>query len=118
MSRALLGSVALLGALAARADGLPDPMRPPAVAGRAAQEREAAPMLTAVLTFNGARSAIFNGHLVHGGSSVGAYTIEAVLADGVRYRHGGQVQELRLPHLQSSIKKPAADPAHAASGAK
>jgi hypothetical protein len=112
------GVIAILLALAARAGGLADPMRPPVVVGRAGEAREAAPVLTAVLTFNGERSAIFNGHLVHGGTNVGAYTIEAVLVDGVRYRRGGQVQELRLPRLASPIKKPAAEPAHAASGAK
>ena len=45
------------------------------------------PVLSAVLNFNGVRTAIFNGQLVRSGSSLGAYTIEAVLEDGVRYRH-------------------------------
>lgn len=118
MSRRWYVCALALFAFVARADGLPDPMRPPVAAGRSAEPRESTPVLTAVLKFDGERSAIFNGHLVHGGTSVGAYTIEAVLEDGVRYRHGGQVQELRLPHLVTSIKKPAADTPRAASGAK
>jgi hypothetical protein len=94
-----------------------DPTRPPlAERHAAAAPQESAPTLSAVLNFNGARSAIFNGHLVHGGSAVGGYTILAVLEDGVRYRHAGQSQELHMPHPTSSIKKPAVDVLRASSG--
>lgn len=109
--------IALLGAaLPATAQELRDPMRPPVTATRTAAPREPAPVLSAVLNFKGERTAIFNGHLVHGGTALGAYTIEAVLVDGVRYRHAGLTQELHMAPPVSTIKRPAADPARAPSG--
>src|SRR5277367_1676060 len=51
-------------ALTARADGLRDPMRPPLPQTHVAIPTEPAPVLTAVLTFHGERTAIFNGCLV------------------------------------------------------
>ncbi|MBS0393466.1 MAG: hypothetical protein JSR54_02510, partial [Proteobacteria bacterium] len=39
---------------------------------------------------------------------LGALEIEAVLADGVRYRSAGAVRELHLPHASDAVKKPAA----------
>jgi len=100
----------------ANAEGLHDPMRPPLAEHHAAVSRESAPTLSAVLNFNGERSAIFNGRLVHSGSAIDGYTIIAVLEDGVRYRHAGQSQELHMPHPTSSIKKPAVDVLRASSG--
>lgn len=110
---------ALLGAAAiARAEMPRDPMRPPSLPGRAAPQapRKASPVLSAVLTFQGRRTAIFDGRLVHDGSVVGVYTIDSVLPDGVRYRDGHLTHELHLAHPGTPIKKPAAEPAHAASG--
>ena len=104
-------------ACSANAEELRDPTRPPlAERHAAAAAQESGPTLSAVLNFNGERSAIFNGHLVHSGSAVGGYTILAVLEDGVRYRHAGQSQELHMPHPTSSIKKPAVDVLRASSG--
>lgn len=93
-----------------------DPTRPPQAAAHGSAPRESAPVLSAVMAFNGQRSAIFNGQLVHGGAVVGSYTIEAVLEDGVRYRHEGLVQELHLPRLVTTFKKPAARTEHGAGG--
>ena len=101
----------------ANAEDLRDPTRPPLLEHQRVAFQESAPTLSAVLNFNGERSAIFNGHLVHGGSNVGGYTILAVLADGVLYRHAGQSQELHLPHPTSSLKKPSVDVLRASSGA-
>jgi hypothetical protein len=100
----------------ANAADLRDPMRPPLAEHHAALSHESVPTLSAVLNFNGERSAIFNGRLVHSGSAVGGYTILAVLEDGVRYSHAGQSQELHLPHPTSTIKKPAVDVLRASSG--
>jgi len=100
----------------ANAEGLRDPTRPPLLEHHAAAPQALAPTLSAVLNFNGERSAIFNGHLVRSGSAVGGYTILAVLDDGVRYRHAGQSQELHMPHPTSSLKKPAVDVLRASSG--
>jgi hypothetical protein len=104
-------------ALTTSADGLRDPTRPPLPEHHNAPPREPAPVLSAVLGFNGKRTAIFNGRLVHGGSVVGDYTIEAVLEDGVRYHRAGVTQELRLAHQASPVKKPAAESQRAPSGA-
>jgi hypothetical protein len=108
--------VAALGPTLARSEELRDPTRPPLPQSHAAAPREPAPVLSAVLTFNRERSAIFNGQLVHRGSVVGAYTIDSVLEDGVRYRHDSQWHELHLAHTASTVKKPAAEPARVPSG--
>jgi hypothetical protein len=111
--------IALLASPAgARGDEPRDPMRPPGRESRpaGAPAREAAPVLSAVMTFNGRRTAIFNGRLVHDGSVVGAYTIESVLEDGVRFRSAHLSGEMHLAHPESPIKKPAAGPARVSSG--
>jgi hypothetical protein len=111
----LLGGLGL--ASAASGEELRDPMRPPLAEVRsAASVQEAAPVLSAVLNFNGQRMAIFNGHLVRSGSSLGAFTIEAVLEDGVRYRHAGLTQVLHMAHTVPTLKQPAALVARAPSG--
>ena len=119
MKRLAVGMAALGFALTASADGLRDPTRPPLPqthAGSAPQEP--APVLSAVLTFDGKRIAIFNGRLVRPGSVVGAYTIESVLEDGVRYRRASQTHELHLAHTGSTMKKPTAEAPPAPSGAQ
>ena len=114
--KGLAVTVGALGlALTARADGLRDPMRPPLAQTHTAIPAEPAPVLTAVLTFHGERTAIFNGCLVRGGSVVGVYTIDSVLEDGVRYRRANQLHELHLAPA-STVKRPAAEPARAPSG--
>lgn len=96
---------------------LRDPTRPPAPPARAqTSARPQGPVLSAVMSFNGRRTAIFNGRLVHDGSVVGAFTIDSVLEDGLRYREAGLVHELHLPHPEHPIKKPAAEPARVSSG--
>lgn len=113
---AFLG-LAVIGAACAAADELRDPMRPPRGAqSAAAAPREAPPVLSAVMTFEGKRTAIFNGRLVRDGSVVGAYTIDSILEDGVRYRHASGTHELHLAHPGSTVKKPAAGPPRAPSG--
>jgi len=118
MRRAVLLIALLASPAGARADEPRDPMRPPLRESRPAggPAHEAAPILSAVMSFNGRRTAIFNGRLVHDGSVVGAYTIEAVLVDGVRYTSAHQSGEMHLPHPESPIKKPAAGPARVSSG--
>lgn len=94
-----------------------DPTRPPAVPVRASIAHEPAPVLSAIMGGPFARVAIFNGQLVHQGSSVGSYLIEAVLKDGVRYRHAGTAQELHFPHLVTSVKKSSTAAARLPAGA-
>jgi hypothetical protein len=99
------------------AGGMRDPTRPPQRAPDGARV-EPTPVLSAVYSgANGHRSAIVNGEVVHDGSAVGPFQIEAVLADGVRYRYAGHSQELHLPRTLDMIKKPTAYPARATSGA-
>jgi hypothetical protein len=116
MNRLTLAACGLLSLQSALAVEPRDPTRPPQVASHAAAPREAPPVLSAIMSFNGERSAIFNGQLVHSGALVGSYTIEAILEDGVRVRHEGLVQELHLPRLVSTFKKPAAPSGHGAGG--
>jgi hypothetical protein len=89
----------------ASADALRDPTRPPVPVHSQAAAVERAPVLSAILGSKWDRRAIFNGKLVRGGESVGAYAIEAVFEDGVRYRRGGVSRELYLPHSEA-FKKP------------
>lgn len=104
---ALICSLALFS-VRCLADESRDPTRPPLVAVRALAVREPLPVLSAVMGVPSARVAIFNGQLVRGGSRVGGFLIEAVLEDGVRYRHGGATQELHLAHSISAVKRPSA----------
>jgi hypothetical protein len=100
----------------ALADGLRDPTRPPLAPTHLSIAHEPPPILSAVMGANGSRTAIFNGRLVRSGGSVGAYVIEAVFEDGVRYRHAGLTRELRLPHATIPFKKPSAAPARLSAG--
>jgi hypothetical protein len=112
----IVGALGL--AWTAGADVVRDPTRPPLAPRRSdAPAREPAPVLSAVLNFNGERTAIFNGRLVRSGSVVGAYTIDSVLEDGVRYHRANQRLELHLAHTASTLKKPAIEAEPAPSGA-
>jgi hypothetical protein len=118
MKAALLACCMCALAASALAGGLRDPTRPPLRAA-AGVHTEPVPVLSAVYSgVNGRRSAIVNGEVVHDGSAVGPFQIEAVLADGVRYRYDGRALELRLPRTLDMIKKPTIYPARATSGVK
>lgn len=114
----MLGAgIALLAGLAAAGDAPPDPMRPPLPRNAAASgARPAVPVLTAVRRQGEERIAVFGGKLVHAGDVAGGYRILAILEDGIRYMHDGQVSEQRLPHPTDDIKKPAAVAARAVPG--
>jgi hypothetical protein len=114
--KALLAVLAVSAFASAQADPLRDPTRPPQAPGARATVHEAPPVLSAVFTAGERRSVIFNGHLVRAGDAVGAYAIEDVLDDGVRYRHAGAVHELYLPHPANTIKKPTTAPARGSGG--
>jgi hypothetical protein len=100
----------------AGADALRDPTRPPLAQIHLSIAHEPPPVLSAVMGANGSRIAIFNGKLVRSGGSVGAYVIEAVFQDGVRYRHAGLTRELKLPHAATPFKKPSTAPARLSAG--
>lgn len=106
---------ALVLAPLAIGDAVRDPTRPPLNATMSLVTREAAPVLSAVLGTGNERIAIFNGQLVRGGGSVGAYVIETVFEDGVRYRRAGVTHELYLRH-PPAFKKPSTLPARSPAG--
>lgn len=113
--------LALLSVSNAQADGLRDPMQPPrpvVATGRGAAAVDAGPTVTAVFSSPTSRNAIFNDRLVKAGDTAGAYVIEAVLDDGVRYRRGASVHEAHLPRVNASFKKAARPTPRAASGAE
>ena len=114
--RALLPVLAICALQAAQADPLRDPTRPPPVSGARASPPEAPPVLTAIFNNGQRRSAIFNGHLVRAGDAVGAYEIDDVLVDGVRYRHAGALHDLHLPRPSDAIKKPTTAPPRGSGG--
>jgi len=102
----LLICILALFSIRSSASELRDPTRPPAVSVGVPTAHEPAPILSAIMGAPSARVAIFNGHLVRVGSRVGEFLIEAVLEDGVRYRHAGTTQELHLAHSINAVKKP------------
>lgn len=104
MKYALLGGSMLFATLCAGAD-LRDPTRPPVVS-HAAAAREPEPVLSAVMGANGSQVAIFNGHVVRTGDSVGGYTIVNIFDDRLTYRHAGLTQTVYLPHSATIRKSP------------
>jgi hypothetical protein len=107
---------ALACAPLAAADGLRDPTRPPEPKAQRSGVHESAPVLSAIIGSDAGRIAIFNGHLVRSGGSVGSYSIEAVFVDGVRYRFAGRTYELYLPHAEI-FKRSSTSPVRVAGGA-
>ena len=95
---------------------LRDPMRPPQhnLAQRAAVA--ATPVVSALFIGPTRRAAIVNGRLVHEGDTLGAFTIVALLDDGIRYQSRGVLHEQRLLARELQFKKPAASVARLANG--
>jgi hypothetical protein len=103
--KSLLLIAAVVAAPPASADELRDPTRPPVVAHHDAGPSEPSPVLSAIMGAGSDRVAIFNGHVVRSGASVGTYVIQSVFQDGVRYRHAGTIHELYLAR-PAPFKKP------------
>jgi hypothetical protein len=112
--RSLLIFVVLLTPLAS-ADEMRDPTRPPVAAHHETGPSEPVPVLSAIMGSGSARVAIFNGHVVRSGGSVGTYVIQTVFEDGVRYRHAGMIHDLYLPR-PATIKKPSTAAARSPAG--
>lgn len=113
--RSLLLSLTVLVSPLASADELRDPTRPPVVAHHEAVLNEPAPVLSAIMGSGSARLAIFNGHVVRSGGTVGTYVIQSVFEDGVRYRHAGIIHDLYLPR-PTTFKKPSTAAARSPAG--
>jgi hypothetical protein len=103
-------------ALAAQADDLRDPTRPPLAATARAAARAADPVVSAVFIGATHRAAIVDGRIVHAGDQVGGCPIDAVLDNGILYHCGGRVHELHVLPNEVPVKKPAATHARVASG--
>lgn len=105
MRRLLLLPLLALAAPALSGD-LKDPTQPPAppppASAMHAAEHPVAPKVSAIFFSGVRRIAIFNEQPVHAGDTVGAYTIDEVTVDGVRYTSGGH----------SAFAPLAATPAH------
>jgi hypothetical protein len=110
----LLSLTVVLFSLAS-ADDLRDPTRPPVVAHHETGPSEPAPVLSAIMGSGSTRLAIFNGHVVRSGSTVGTYVIQTVFEDGVTYRHAGMIHDLYLPR-PVTFKKPSAAAARSPAG--
>ncbi len=95
---------------------LRDPMRPPQRAAARSGAVVGLPVVSAVFIGATHRAAIVNGRLVHAGDRVGAYTIVALLDDGIRYQSGTVVREQRLLANDLHVKKPAASVARLVNG--
>jgi len=107
----------LIVPLAGGAQTLRDPTRPPLpVAAHRDTVRDSVPRLSGIFTSGERRAAIVNGRLVHAGDSVDQLAIEAVLADGIRYRQAGVAHALYVKRANPTFKKPAAAPIRVVSG--
>ena len=95
---------------------LRDPMRPPQRAVARNGAVAGAPVVSAMFIGATHRAAIVNGKLVHAGDRLGAYTIVALLADGIRYQSGSIVREQRLVASDLHVKKPTASVARLVNG--
>ena len=115
MSRVAL--ILAFWAMAASADPVRDPMRPPLASSAREALRYSEPAVTAVFIATDRRAAIVDGRVVHAGDIVGDCAIDAVLDDGIRFHRAGVVHELHLAHSGSNIKKVAALRARDTSGA-
>ena len=99
------------------ADGLRDPMRPPAPAATpGAVIHDSLPAVSAIFVAGDARVAVVSGRLVRAGDEIGDGKIEAVSADGVIWRRRGVAHELLLPRPSARFKKPATGPARTDNG--
>lgn len=91
MRAAALLPILILAGRAASGD-LKDPTQPPAPPPPPAAhgtEHVSLPKVSAIFFSGVRRIAIFNEQPVHAGDTVGAYTIDEVTVDGVRYTSGG-----------------------------
>jgi hypothetical protein len=70
---------------------LKDPTQPPNIiaAGKHTDEHKQLPRVTAIFLSSTRRIAIFNAQPVHVGDNVGAYRIDEIAAQGVRYSMSG-----------------------------
>jgi len=90
LSLLLIGT---LGALQAQAGDLKDPTRPPLVVVEGPLKQAAAapllPQVSAIFISSTRRVAVVDGQPVRAGDQVGAFHIEEVTAQGVRYSSAG-----------------------------
>lgn len=105
VSRAVLALALWLAAMAAVADEpVADPMRPPAVQGRAPAEDQARTLvLHSTLVSGPQRSAVINGRVVTVGERIGGARVLEILPGEVRLR--GAQGQFRLRLNNQHVKK-------------
>ena len=113
--RSLLLTLTVILSPLVSADELRDPTRPPVAAHHDTAPSEPGPVLSAIMGSASDRLAIFNGHVVRSGGTVGTYVIQTVFEDGVRYRHAGMIHEVYLPR-SATFKKPSTAAARSPAG--
>ena len=116
MKRLLLGMMGCGLCAAGLAGEVRDPMRPPQRSAVHQAVAAGTPVLSALFIGATRRAAIVNGRLVHEGDTLGEYTIVALLDDGIRYQHHGELHEQHLLANELHVKKPAASVARLANG--
>lgn len=103
--------LAMLAASGARAEGAPDPTRPPA--GLSAEPVGAAPgagpassRLQSVLISPGRKSAIIGGQLVHVGDKYGEARVTRITENGVVLKTGATTETLKLfPDVEKRVAR-------------
>ena len=114
--KALLALMLSCAAAASQAGESRDPMRPPQRSAALPAAAAATLVVSALFISPTRRTAIVNGRLVHEGDTLGAFTIVALLGDGIRYQSHGELHEQRLLAKELQFKKPAANVARLANG--
>ncbi len=114
--KTLLSVLMFCAGASALAGELRDPMRPPQRNATPSASAPTTPVVSALFIGPTRRAAIVNGRLVHEGDTLGAFTIVALLDDGIRYQSHGVVHEQRLLANELQVKKPAANVARLANG--
>lgn len=92
----------------AQAETLVDPTRPPIAAHSATEANvrvESALRVTAIIQSGGRCVAVVDGKVVKSGDRLGDVLIEAVTADGVRFKRAGRVEFARLPTQAAIVRR-------------
>lgn len=106
--QAVMLAIVLMTSSVAGAGDLADPTRPPVVARKPSATAPvvvATPRVTAIFQSGERRVAVLDGQVVKAGDRIGDVVVEAVTAEGVRYRRAGKVEYARLPEQAASVRR-------------
>jgi hypothetical protein len=94
-----------MSAQAAGADRLVDPTRPPEAPGTSNSTSPETVRVEAVLRSADRDLAIVNGKIVRAGDHVCGASVDAILADGIRYTRDGQMHIARLQQASIPVRR-------------